>query len=104
MGNCVGVFDVDGAIGGDGSEKGSDDSVGLIRSPDVAVADVEEDEGVNLGAHARRRWVELKHRLLLVRRHRSLSPKLTKRRRRKMALEFGGRRSGSRNARRCCGF
>lgn len=66
MGDGVGVVDVDGAVGGDGSEEGSDDPVGLVGPPDVAVADVEEDERVDLGGQARRRWLELEHCLLLL--------------------------------------
>jgi len=98
VGNGVGVHDIDGAIGGDGPEEGSDDSVSLIRSPDVAVTDVKEDEGVYLSAQARRRWVELKHCLLLGRRHLSLSLSLSLSQVNETKNEDGAR------AHRRCGF
>ena len=48
VGDHVGVADVDGAIWEEGSEEGADDTVRLVRSPHVAVADVEEDHRLYL--------------------------------------------------------
>lgn len=62
MGDGIGVLDLDDAIG-DGAEEGSDDTVRLVGAPDVAVADVEEDDRVQPRRHdRRRRWEELQHR------------------------------------------
>lgn len=38
----VGVADMDGAIGEEGSEEGADDAIRLVGAAHVAVADVEE--------------------------------------------------------------
>lgn len=55
MRDGVGVADVDGAVGQDGTEKGSDDALCLVGASDVAIADVEDDERVDLRQQARRR-------------------------------------------------
>lgn len=64
MGDDIGVLDLDGSIGGSGSEEGSDDASGLVGTAHVRVADVEEDHRVDPCAHARRRTCALEHRLL----------------------------------------
>ncbi|THG15590.1 hypothetical protein TEA_009138 [Camellia sinensis var. sinensis] len=46
--NGVRVANIDGAVGQDRAEKGSNDSLGLIRSPDVAVTNVEDHQRMDL--------------------------------------------------------
>lgn len=47
MRNCIGVSDIDGAVREDGAEERADDALGLVGTPDVAIADVKYDERVN---------------------------------------------------------
>jgi hypothetical protein len=51
VGDDIGVADVDGAVGEEGTEEGADDAVRLVRAPHVAVADVEKHHCL----HPRRR-------------------------------------------------
>lgn len=75
MGDGVGVADVDGAVGQDGAEEGADDPDGLVRPPDVAIADVEDHQRVYPRGEASRRGREVQRRGL-ARRHRRESSSL----------------------------
>ena len=43
MGNGIRVANIDSAVRQDGAEKSTNDSLGLVGSPDKAVADVKDD-------------------------------------------------------------
>lgn len=68
MGHGIGVPDFHGAIRRDGAEESADDSLSLVRPPDIAITDVEEDDGVDPSGESRRRGQERQH-CLLARRH-----------------------------------
>lgn len=61
MRNGVGIANVDGAVRQDGSEERADNAVGLVGPPDVTIADIEYDKGVNPSRHTCRRWYKLQH-------------------------------------------
>lgn len=68
MRDGVGVADIDGPVWQDRAEESADDPHGLVRPSDVAIADVEYHQGMDLRRQARRRGRELQHRVL-ARRH-----------------------------------
>lgn len=55
MRNGIGVTDINGAVRKDGAEERADYALGLVRTSDVAIADVKDDERMNLGRQIRRR-------------------------------------------------
>ena len=68
MRNSISVANINGAIGQDRTEEHADDAVGLVRASNVAIADVEDDQRVNLRGQARRGRSELQNDVL-ARRH-----------------------------------
>lgn len=48
MRDGIRVADINGAIGQDGAKESANDALSLIRPPNVAIADVEDDKRVNL--------------------------------------------------------
>lgn len=48
MRNSVRIANIYGAIGRDRTEEGSDDSLGLVRASNIAIADIEDHQRVNL--------------------------------------------------------
>ena len=68
MRNSIRVVNINGAIGQDRTEERADDALGLVRASDVAIADVEDDQRVNLRGQARRGRSELQNDVL-ARRH-----------------------------------
>lgn len=68
MRNSIRVANINGAIGQDRTEERADDALGLVRASDVAIADVEDDQRVNLRGQARRGRSELQNDVL-ARRH-----------------------------------
>ena len=54
MRNGIGVTYIDGAVREDGTEDRAYDALGLVGTPDIAIADVKDDERVNLHRQARR--------------------------------------------------
>ncbi len=68
MRNSIRVANINGAIGQDRTEERADDALGLVRASNVAIADVEDDQRVNLRGQARRGRSELQNNVL-ARRH-----------------------------------
>ena len=68
MRNSIRVVNINGAIGQDRTEERADDALGLVRASDVAIADVEDDQRVNLRGQAHRGRSELQNDVL-ARRH-----------------------------------
>jgi len=74
MRDGIRVADINGAIGQDGAKESANDALSLVRPPNVAIADVEDDKRVNLRGEGRWRWwCELEDCLLLDRRHSPIS-------------------------------
>ena len=59
MRNSIRVVNINGAIGQDRTEEHADDSLRLVRVSNVAIADVEDDQRVNLRGQARQGSSEL---------------------------------------------
>jgi len=53
MRDGIRVADINGAIGQDGAKKSANDALSLVRPPNVAIADVEDDKRVNLRGEGR---------------------------------------------------
>lgn len=66
--NGIGVADFNRAVGRDRAKEGTDYTLGLVRTPHVAIADVEDNQRVNPRGKTRRRRCELQH-CVLARRH-----------------------------------
>lgn len=46
--NGVWITDIDGSVGENGAEERPDDTLRLVRTTDIAITDVEDDERMNL--------------------------------------------------------
>jgi len=48
MRNGVGIANIDGSVGENGTEERSNDALRLVRTTDIAITDVEDNERMNL--------------------------------------------------------